>query len=175
VAVASLAASVLVAPIAQASSSSSVSVTDGGRFDRGTVRTDGTLTAGQQETIYVKGAPPRLRLLAEISPPPTAATCGFSLDAGCLPEPLFRVPGTPPFKSSRKGRGRLTFVMPAAYEYFSFKDPLQSHPINLVNGQTVHVDVAFNRVIRRPHVKTTITSYFATSIAVVEVPPAPSP
>jgi hypothetical protein len=170
-----LAISMCGSTLAQAAPGSSATVTGGGRLSKGKVKTDGTLTVGQQETITVTGAPPKLRLVADISPPPTATECGFSLDAGCLPEPLFRVAGTPAFKASSKGRGRLTFVMPSAYEFFSFKDPLQSHSINLVNGQTVHVEVASIRVIRRPHVKGTVTSYFANAIAVVEVPAAPSP
>jgi hypothetical protein len=138
------------------------------------VSTDGTLTVGQQETLYATHVPrkPKMRLNAAISPPPTASDCfDFSVDAYCLPQPLFRVPGTPRLHRSHKGRGSLTFVMPPAYEYINFADPIQSHPVTLVNGQTVHVDL--EGTWRKGN--TTWTAPIADSIAVVEVrPPPPS-
>ena len=112
------------------------------RKSKGKIHTDGTLTVGQQETISVTGLPGKYRLAGYISPAPTANSCfDFDIDAYCFPPPLFRVAGTPRFKSSRKGRATLTFVMPPGYELVSFEDPLKSHPIYLVNGQTVHVEV----------------------------------
>jgi hypothetical protein len=146
-------------------------------FHRAKVRTDGLLTVGGQETLTVKGVSPKQRLKASISPPPTATACfpdTFAF-AGCFPEPLYRVAGTPRFKGSGKGRATLTFVMPPAYEYLDLDDPLKSHPVYLVDGQTVHVDIAGISVYRRPHTKSIVERELGSSIAVVQVPPAPTP
>lgn len=141
---------------------------------KGKIRTDGTLTVGQQETIALKGLPGKYRLAAYIEPPPSASTCfDFDLDGYCFPQPLFRVSGTPRFRSSRKGRATLTFVMPPAYEFVSFGDPLQSHPVYLVNGQTVHVDVETTIKRRVGNSVYAVSGSVAKAIAVVEVPPAP--
>ena len=136
------------------------------------VRTDGTLTVGQQETLFVKGIPakPKMRLSADISPPPTATNCfDFKADAFCVPQPLFRVPGTPPLRRSKQGRASLTFVMPPAYELFNFSNPIESHAVTLINGQTVHVEIY--GTWRRGN--TTFEAGLADAIAVVEVPPPP--
>jgi hypothetical protein len=139
----------------------------------GKVHTDGTLTVGQQETISVTGLPGKHRLSAFISPPPTASTCfDFETDGFCAPQPLFRVPGTPRLRSSRKGRGTLTFVMPPAYEFMDFGNPLNSHPIVLVNGQTVHVDIETTVKLRVRNGSYAVTGPVADAIAVVEVPAA---
>ncbi len=141
---------------------------------KGKVHTDGTLTVGQQETISVTGLPGKHRLAGYISPPPTATTCfDFEVDGYCFPQPLFRVAGTPTFKSSRKGRARLRFVTPPAYEFINFSDPIQSHPIYLVNGQTVHVEVETTLKRRLRNGTYSVTGPVASAIAVVEVPPAP--
>jgi hypothetical protein len=140
----------------------------------GKVHTDGMLTVGQQETISITKLPGKYRLAAYISPPPTATTCfDFDVDGYCFPQPLFRVAGTPRFKSSGKGRARLTFVMPPGYEFVNFADPLGSHPIYLVNNQTVHVDVETTVKRRVRNGVYSVTGTIASAIAVVEVPPAP--
>jgi hypothetical protein len=140
---------------------------------KGKVHTDGTLTVGQQETISVTGLGGKHRLAGYISPPPTASTCfDFDVDGYCFPQPLFRVAGTPTFKSSRKGRARLTFVTPPAYEFINFTDPIQSHPIYLVNGQTVHVEVDTTVKRRVGNSTYSLTGTIAKAIVVVEVPPA---
>ncbi len=142
----------------------------GGFYERGKVRTDGTLTVGGQETLYVKKIPlkPKLRLVADVYPAVENGSC-FNFNSGfCLPEPLFRVPGTPKLKANRKGRAKLTFVMPAAVQFDDFKDPLQSHPVPFVNGESVQVDVEGTRKVRNG----TVTGPVAVTHAIVEVPPA---
>jgi hypothetical protein len=141
------------------------------------IRTDGTLTVGGQETLSVTRAPSRAKLKAYISPPPSATACfpdTFAF-AGCFPEPLYGPAGRIRFKASRKGHATLTFTMPAAYEYLDLDDPLRSHPVYLVNGQTVHVDITTLTVEKKPHVKTTFEQDLGSAIAIVEVPTAPSP
>lgn len=82
------------------------------------------------------------------------------------------MPGTRALKRNKKGRASLTFVMPAAYEFIDFNDPTQSHPIYLVNGQTVSVDIV---IVFKPQPRTTEASSLAFTSAVVQVPPATAP
>jgi hypothetical protein len=142
-------------------------------FPKVKVRTDGTLTVGRQETLTVKAIPrkPKMRLSAYISPPDSATGCFESLNAYCVPQPLFPVTGSRRLKRSKKGRASLTFVMPPGYEFQNDKDPLRSHPINLINGQAIHVDIEGAQ--RRKNF--TFIAPIGHTIAVVEVPPAQSP
>lgn len=117
---------------------------------------------------------PRLKLTPSIIPPPTASICnedsgGFFFLGPCLPQPLYPVPGTRHLKASKKGRGSLTFVMPAAYEFIDRHDPTQSHPIYLVDNQTIGVEVDVTWRVRPGSFVTT----FADTSAVVQVPTAP--
>jgi hypothetical protein len=139
-------------------------------FPRVKVQTDGMLTVGQRETLYVKKVPrrPSMKLAAFIEPPPSATGCFVSFDAYCASQPLFSVPGTPRLKASKKGRGSLTFVMPPAYEFLDLRNPLNSHPVTLINGQTVHVEIEGTQ--RSNHID--FTQGIGHSIAVVQVPPA---
>jgi len=143
------------------------------------VVTDGLLTVGAQETLRVTHVPKqrRQRLAAVLNPPPTATICNvfppieFDLFSPCLQQPLNPVPGTPKLKRNKKGRASLTFVMPAAYEYIDLHDPTQSHPIYLVDGQTVQLDIL---EIFRSEPRTTVGDYAASSSVVVQVPPSPA-
>jgi hypothetical protein len=135
---------------------------------------DGTLTVGAQETLRVKRVPPykRRRLKAFVIAPPAATICDtFSLDffsGPCLPEPLHPVPGTRPLRANKKNRGSLTFVMPAGYQYIDFYDPLKSHPIYLVDGQTVGIEID---ITYRPEPRSVVGRPLAYTSAVVQVPP----
>jgi hypothetical protein len=143
------------------------------------IRTDGLLTVGGQETITVTNVPRRrhMRLRAFIDPPLAAGLCNVEppieseLFSPCLQEPLQPVPGTRNLKRSKKGRATLTFVMPAAYEYIDINDPVRSHPIALVDGQTVGVDVS---IVFRPEPRTIVSGSLAFASVVVQVPPPPS-
>jgi hypothetical protein len=144
----------------------------------GKLHTDGTLTVGQQETLRINKLPGKFRLAAYVEPPPPTTAgptpCNdFEHFAFCVPQPLFRVPGTPRFHSSRKGRGTLTFVMPPGNEFISFSDPLQSHPVYFTNGQTVEIDVQTTLKHRnRRGDRVSVTFPVASDKAVVEVPPS---
>jgi hypothetical protein len=139
------------------------------------VRTDGLLTVGAPETITVSHVPrrPHERLKASISPPITAQSCFVEppieseLFSPCLSQPLYPVAGTPMLKRNKKGRGSLTFTMPPGYEYIDFHDPTQSHPIYLVDGQTVFVDIV---LVSRPDSRSIEAESLASKSAVVQVP-----
>jgi hypothetical protein len=139
----------------------------------GKVHTDGTLTVGAQETVTVTGLPGKYRLQGFVSAPPTAQECFQSFWSYCEPEPLFRAPGTPKFRSSKKGRARLTSVVPPGYQVDNFKDPLKSHPTYFVNGQTVHVEVYTTVTRKRGNTSFSVTGPIGKAIAVVEVPAPP--
>ncbi len=142
----------------------------GSFFGSGKVRTDGTLTVGGQETLFAKGIPqkPKLKLSASVSPQYDEAPECFRFSVGfCLPEPLFRVPGTPKIKTSRKGRASLSFVMPGAVLFENFKDPLQSHPVPFTNGEKVEVDIEGTKKLRNG----SATGPVASTTAVVQLPP----
>jgi hypothetical protein len=149
-----------------------------GKFPRPKVRTDGLLTVGGQETLTMSHIPhrPRLKLTPHVVPPIAATICdsdseGLFFLGPCLPQPLYPVPGTPRLKRNKKGRGSLTFVMPAAYEFIDSYDPTQSHPIYLIDGQSIGVEVD---VTWRLHPGSFITVFAETS-AVVQVPPPTPP
>jgi hypothetical protein len=146
-------------------------------FPRTIVRTDGLLTVGQQETLTVKGAPPKATLETDVQPPFTAVTDCFNFKTfnECPPEPLFSVStGSSRFKASRKGRASLTFVMPPGYEFIDGTDPLKSHPVYFTDGQTVAITVS--RVIEK-HLHggfdISISSLGISSATVQVQPPAP--
>lgn len=162
--------------LAAGGSGDSVVVTGGGPgsspFGRVKIRTDGTLTVGRQETLFVKRIPrkPKRRLAASVSHLYDVVPQCFQLRAGfCLPEPLFRVPGTPRLKASKQGRASLTFLMPAAVLFENFNDPLQSHPVPFTNGEAVEVEIDGTVKVRHG----SVTGPVALTRAVVEVPPTP--
>jgi hypothetical protein len=143
------------------------------------VVTDGLLTVGAQETLRVKHVPrfPHMRLKASIAPPSAADFCYAEppIDLGfffpCFPEPLYPVPGTKSLKRNKKGRASLTFVMPAAYEFIDLNDPVRSHPIYLVDGQSVFVQIT---VIYRPHPRSVSGESLASVSVPVQVPAPPA-
>jgi hypothetical protein len=139
----------------------------------GKIHTDGTFTVGQQETLTVTGLPGKYRLRAYVFAPSGAREC-FQEEIFCEAEPLFRVPGTPRFRSSKKGRASLTFVTPPGYQVSNFKDPLQSHPVYFINGQAIDIEVDVTYRERRHGRLAEITSVADTAVAVAEVPAPPS-
>jgi hypothetical protein len=140
--------------------------------------TDGLLTVGAQETLRVIHVPrkPHRRLKAFLYPPSTATICekeafDLGLFSVCLPQPLRPVPGTRPLKANKKNRGSLTFVMPSAYEYIDPYDPTQSHPITLVDGQAVYVEID---ITWRPDAHTIAEGPLAYNSVRVQVPAPPA-
>jgi len=163
-----------IAGVAEAGSGISSSTVSGDSvFGKGIVRTDGTLTVGGQETLYVRRVPtkPKLRLSAEVYPPIVSpGECLKFPDGFCVPQPLFRVPGTPRLRVSHKGRGQLTFVTPPGVEFEDFSNPLADHPVPFTNGENIEVDILGTFKRNR---NSTVEGPVASTRAVVEVPPTP--
>ena len=83
-------------------------------FQTGKLRSDGVMTVGQPETVFIKGLPPKRKVRMSIFANDTR--CQNFKNAFCIPASPKRVAGTPRFRTSAKGRARLTFVMPATYD-----------------------------------------------------------
>jgi len=109
-------------------------------FFKARVVSDGTVTPGQPETVAISHVPPRTRIKAAIEPPPTTPQCGELYF--CDVAPVSPAPGTPPFRSSGKGRALITFVMPSTYNIATDPfDPSTRRPVAFADGQSVHIDV----------------------------------
>jgi hypothetical protein len=135
-------------------------------FQKARVVSDRIVTPGQLETIAVSRMPPRARVRVLIEPPPTTPECGQLYF--CEPVRTSPAPGSPPYRTSGKGRALLTFVMPSSY--FVETDPSRPSERRLVNfadGQAVHIDVDGARRFKR--VKRV---GFGFGRAVVELPPS---
>jgi hypothetical protein len=117
-------------------------------FFKARVRSDGFATPGQAETVAVSHMPPRTRFKMAIEPPPTTPQCGefyFCDFAAVSP-----APGSPPFRTSGKGRALVTFVMPSTYNIATDPfDPRTRRPVSFANGQAVHIDVDGVRRLHR--------------------------
>jgi hypothetical protein len=117
-------------------------------FQKARVVSDRIVTPGQLETIAVSRMPPRARVRVLIEPPPTTPECGQLYF--CDPVRTSPAPGSPPYRTSGKGRALLTFVMPSSY--FVETDPFlpgERRLVNFANGQAVHIDVDGARRNRR--------------------------
>jgi hypothetical protein len=134
------------------------------------VRSDGVLTVGQQETIRVKWARPKLKLQAAVISAVVPRDCFKFFEVECTPQPLFRLAGTPRFQASRQGRAALTFVMPPAWEFIDWRNPIASHPVAFANGERIFIQLS--GIIRKPR-SLTVFGLGGTTAA-VEVPPPPS-
>jgi hypothetical protein len=142
-----------------------------GRFVKGKIRSDGNLTVGQPETITIRRFPRATKFFLAIEPPPFVGVCqNFTQE--CVPQPVYPIAGTPPFRTKGKGRATVTFVMPPAYEIFDDVDPTKSHAVSFINGQAVHVH-AFGETFGKVHGKPTFTLAEAVGRAVAQVPPTP--
>jgi hypothetical protein len=109
-------------------------------FLKARVVSDHIVTPGQLETIAVSHLPARAPLKVFIEPPPVTPECGELYF--CDPAPTSPVPGSPPYKASRKGRALLTFVMPSTYFVETdFFHPSRGYVQHFANGQAVHIDV----------------------------------
>jgi hypothetical protein len=109
-------------------------------FFKTRVVSDGIVTPGQTETVSIFHMSPRTRFKAAIEPPPTTPQCAEFYF--CDFAPVSPAPGTPPFRSSGKGRALITFVMPSTYNIATDPfDPSTRRPVAWANGQSVHIDV----------------------------------
>ena len=135
-------------------------------FLKARVISDGVVTPGQLETIAVSHMPPRTNVRVLIEPPPTTPECGELYF--CDPAKTTPAPGSPPYRTSGKGRALLAFVMPSSYfvETDPFR-PREGHLSNFANGQAVHIDVDGTRRSKRVR-----RVGFGFARAVVQLPPA---
>ncbi len=136
------------------------------RFFKTRVRSDGSVTPGQQEWVSVSRVPPRAKLKVAIEPPPTTLQCGQYYF--CRTVRVFPVPGTPAYRSSGKGRASLSFVMPSHYVIQS--DPFRpstKQSVPFANGQSVHINVLGKRRTRKANMVG-----FGFARTVVYIPPA---
>lgn len=136
------------------------------KFSKARVRSDGSVTPGQQEWITVTKVPPRAKLKVAIEPPPTTPQCGQYFF--CRSVRVVPAPGTPAYRSSAKGRATLSFIMPSHYVIQS--DPFSPSTRQFVafaDGQAVHIDVLG---VKRTRKATRVG--FGFGRAVVHIPPA---
>lgn len=114
-------------------------------FLKARVVSDGYVTPGQPETIAVSRLAPKASVKVFIEPPPITIQCGELYF--CDPAPTAPAPGAPPYRSDRKGRALLTFIVPDTYyvEMDPF-NPRNRSPVKFADQQRVHIDVdAFSR------------------------------
>jgi hypothetical protein len=104
------------------------------------VVSDGSVTPGRPETISVSRLAPKANVRVFIEAPPTTIQCGELYF--CDPAPTTPAPGSPPYRSDKKGRATLTFVMPDTYylEIDPF-NPQARQPVKFADQQRVHIDV----------------------------------
>jgi hypothetical protein len=109
-------------------------------FFKAQVASDGFLTPGQPETVTVSHMPQRAPFKMAIEPPPTTLQCGVFYF--CDFAPVSPAPGSPAFRTSKKGQAVITFVMPSTYNIATDPfDPSTRRPVAWANGQRVHIDV----------------------------------
>jgi hypothetical protein len=169
-------AAVALATVGQAGAAPAVSVITNSDqkvktvFFKGRLHSDGVLTVGQVETIVIKGMAPELGLYISVAPPDFVVPICNQSTFYCVPQPIHPYPGSRRFRTSSKGKLRATFTMPPAYELANNYDPTQSHPVQFIDQQAIHIDVEgirfhFRRV-------PSVTLALAGGRAVVQVPPS---
>jgi hypothetical protein len=141
-------------------------------FQTGKLRSDGVMTVGQPETVFIKGLPPKRKVRMSIFANDTR--CQNFKNAFCIPASPKRVAGTPRFRTSAKGRARLTFVMPATYDVLNLKS-LKTEHVSFTNGEPLLVSATVDTSVRR-HGESQHLIGIAQGNAVAEVPaPPPAP
>src|SRR3954447_18991860 len=115
----------LVAVSGVALGAASLAAADEEIFQTGKLRSDGVMTVGQPETVVMKGLPPKLKVRMGVYA--NDQRCQNFKTAFCIPAFPKRAAGTPRFRTSGKGRARLTFVMPAAYDVLNLKSLKTEH------------------------------------------------
>jgi hypothetical protein len=138
---------------------------------KGKLATDGVMTVGQPETVFIKGLPPRKKVRVSVTA--NDQRCQ-SVKAGfCTPEPASRLAGTPRFRTSGKGRAVLTFVMPTGYDFLHLKPPFKSQPTPFTNGEPLLIDATVDAAVRI-HGESRHLIGIAQAGAVAEVPQPPA-
>ena len=131
-----LAGSAAAQPVAQPAAKKKVKIV----FFKARVISDGFLTPGQRETVAVTHMPAKTTFRMAIEPPPVTLQCGQFYF--CEFAPVTPAPGSPPFRTNKKGKALVIFVMPGTYEISTDPfDPAARRPVAWANGQRVHIDV----------------------------------
>jgi hypothetical protein len=162
------AASVIVLGVVGAASLASA---DEELFQKGKLRSDGVMTVGQPETIVIKRLPPKLKVRVTVTA--NDQRCEAIKIGFCEPATATRAPGTPRFRTSRRGRAVLTFVMPAGYDFFHLKPPFKTEHVSFTNGQPLLIDAQVDTAVTR-HGESRHLIGIAQGGAVAEVPPPPA-
>ena len=119
-------------------------------FMKARVASDGFVTPGQPQTVTVSDLPAKTRFRMAIEPPPTTLQCGQFYF--CDLAPVTPAPGSPPFRTTKKGKATVTFVMPLTYNIATDPfDPATRRPVGFMNGQRVHINVQGKK--RKPGVR----------------------
>ena len=104
---------------------------------KGKARLPNPLTPGEVETVVLKRLPAdaKFQLSATIdSNDCSSGNCQFT--------PASRAPGASPFRTSRRGRARARFVMPAGYMDYPDGPPFEKpHFVSFANGDRVQIHV----------------------------------
>jgi len=134
-------------------------------FFKARVASDGFLTPGQPETVTVFHLPQKAGFKMAIEPPPTTFQCGQLYF--CDFAPVTPAPGSPPFRTNRKGKAVVTFVMPTTYNVATDPfDPASRRPVTWANGQRVHIDV--QGIKRLPHKRKIGFGFGRAAVALAE-------
>jgi hypothetical protein len=149
----------------------SLALADEEVFQNGKLRSDGVMTVGQPETVTIKGLPPKLKVRMGVSA--NDSQCQKAKNVFCSPAVAKRAAGTPRFRTSAKGRARLTFVMPAGYDVLDIKN-LKTHRVSFTNGQPLLVDATVDTAAVR-HGESVHLIGIAQGKASAAVPPAATP
>ena len=140
-------------------------------FQTGKLRSDGVMTVGQPETVTIKGLPPKRKVRLDIYA--NDQRCQNFKNTFCIPASGKRMAGTPRFRTSGKGRARLTFVMPAAYDVLNLKN-LKTEHVSFTNGEPLLVSATADTAARR-HGESVHLIGIAQGSAIAEVPAPPPP
>jgi hypothetical protein len=133
---AGLASGAAAAPSAQPLAKKKVKVV----LSKARVASDGFVTPGQPETVAVSHMPAKTHFKMAIEPPPTTLQCGQFYF--CDVAPVTPAPGGPPFRTTKKGKATVTFVMPTTYTIATDPfDPSTRRPVAFMHGQRVHINV----------------------------------
>ena len=142
-----------------------------GKVVKARIYTDGVMTVGQVETVRLAKLPPKVKFLILFAP--TLGTGGCDRDVHICGSEIQRAPGSPPFRSSGKGRAQVSFVVPSTYDIFTLKRPIldPNRTVSYVNGQSLEIGAL---AIRWRHQKLTLaTGHTSAAIEVPPPPPAP--
>ena len=129
------------------------------------------MTVGQPETVILKGLPPKRKVRMSVFANDTR--CQNFKVGFCLPAVAKRVAGTPRFRTSGKGRAKLTFVMPAGYDFLHIKT-LKTEHLSFTNGEPLLVSATVDTSVRR-HGESRHLIGLAQGGAVAEVPSPQAP